>query len=331
MANEITNHLTLAGFTPLRVSVDGEPIELSWQQEPAEPIVDNRVILVLPDLHLGDGGDSDIFRGAEGLGPTHRQRFESFLSAVVLAKAELATRQQRLSVVQLGDCYDVWRAFPFHEHVPGRTYSAIRTAYTRIESLLIDDLDTRFCVGNHDAILAQYPPDWAFTSGARLAYSQRFCAGRVFAFHGHQGDVLSDQLAGQHGQFWVALGSTLSAIMNPAGIALQQLIDQQEDTYPGDEDGGWPVGAAPTRPTRFECRRWSDYQGRPERFRKMLETVPPLSQAIRLVVVGHTHRPGLSWFELGGRVIPVLDVGSWTYGRSQFAIIEAGSASVWQL
>src|SRR5262249_46249592 len=154
------------------------------------------------DLHLGDGGDADIFRGKQGMGAAHRERFEKFLTAAVAAKAALTAQGRRLSVIQLGDCYDVWRAFPFHENVPGRTYSAIRDAYSKVESLLIDDLDARFCVGNHDAILAQFPPDWAFTAGARLAYSQRFCSGSVFAFHGHQGDALADTLASQHGQFW---------------------------------------------------------------------------------------------------------------------------------
>jgi len=291
--------------------------------------------LVLPDLHLGDGGDADIFRGKQSGGTAHRDRFQRFLTAVAAAKATLTAQGRRLSVVQLGDCYDVWRTFPFHENVPGRTYSAISTAYSKIESLLIDDLDARFCVGNHDAILANSPPDWAFAAGGRLAYSQRFCAGSVFAFHGHQGDEIADQLAGQHGQFWVALGSALSAILNPAGMALQQLIDQREDTYPGDTDGGWPVGPAPKPGTPFRAKRWSDYHDRPARFQKMLlaakATTPSLTQPIRLIVVGHTHRPGLSWFELDDRVIPVLDVGSWTYGRSQFAVIEEGNASVWQL
>jgi hypothetical protein len=197
---------------------------------------------------------------------------------------------------------------------------------------LIDDLDTRFCVGNHDAMLAKYPPDWAFTAGARLAYAQRFCEGRVLAFHGHQGDDLVDQLAAQNGQIWVALGSALSSVLNPAGMALQEYIDKREDAYPGDQDGGWPVGVAPARPTAFRCERWSDYKGRPARFQNIFRAAAlSVAQAMRLVLVGHTHRPGISWFGLDGRIVPVIDVGSWTYGRSQFAVVSEGNASVWEL
>jgi len=238
-----------------------------------------------------------------------------------------------LNVVQLGDCYDLWRAYPFHAHVPGQTYAAINDAYGPLTSQLIDQLDARFCVGNHDADLAKYPPDWAFGAGGRLAYSQRACAGRVFAMHGHQTDDVVEVMAAQNGQTWVALGSVLATITNAGGQGLQEWLDRREDTYPGD-DGGYPPGAAPPA-GRFTSPRWSDRGGRKGRLEKifdgMAQSAAAIAGAVRVLIVGHTHRPGVAWFTHGGRVIPVVDVGSWTYGKSQFAIVEEGSVRLWQL
>jgi hypothetical protein len=97
MANEIIDHI--AHLRPTRATVDGKPIELTWAPNPAEPVVDNRVILVLPDLHLGDGGNADIFRGNDGLGPAHRERLEAFLTGAVAAKRALAQQGRQAGVV----------------------------------------------------------------------------------------------------------------------------------------------------------------------------------------------------------------------------------------
>jgi hypothetical protein len=44
--------------------------------------------------------------------------------------------------------------------------------------------------------------------------------------------------------------------------------------------------------------------------------------ALQVVVVGHTHRPGIAWANIAGeRSIPIVDVGSWTYGRAEIAIV----------
>ncbi len=319
------------GLRPRRALFGGVPVELEWTPDPQNPVLDDRVLVALPDLHLGDGGKADIFRGTAG--GRHRARFTKFLRALVACKQELARSNRRLSVVQVGDCYDVWRAFPFHSNIRGRTYAAIQAAYAEIIALLVDELDTRFCVGNHDSVLATSPPDWGF-GGGRIAYAQRFCSGRVFAFHGHQGDQLADELAGQHGQTWVALGSTLAGVANAAGMALQKALDRHEDAFPGD-DGGWPEGPSPEAGSRWRARRWSDYGPRRGRFERVLAAMaqasPAVERPVQLLLVGHTHRPGVTWLAREGRTIPVVDVGSWTYGRSQFGVVTEGNASLWEL
>jgi predicted phosphodiesterase len=43
---------------------------------------------------------------------------------------------------------------------------------------------------------------------------------------------------------------------------------------------------------------------------------------VRVALVGHTHRPGIDWTVVEtGRGVPIVDAGSWTYGRAEFAVI----------
>lgn len=309
--SEILQQLRLAGLSPEPARVDGAPIELGWSADPAAPVLDSRILLVLPDLHLGDGGHDESLR------------LERFLGAVVAAKGRLQARGRALSVCQLGDLYD------------GRMDTAIRNAYRRVESLLIDELDTRFCVGNRDWMLSRSPPDWGFTAG-RIGHSQRFCRGRVFAFHGHQGDERVDTLIGDEAQLWTTLGSSLASIASPADALVEDRVaDWEEPTLAGEASAGWPEGTGPNVPTPFRSPRWSHYGERPARFRRVLDAAralaPAITDGIRLVFVGHSHRPGVAWFEFAGRVVPVMDVGSFCHGRSQFALVEEGSATLWQL
>jgi hypothetical protein len=47
-----------------------------------------------------------------------------------------------------------------------------------------------------------------------------------------------------------------------------------------------------------------------------------LQHAVRIVFVGHSHRPGISWAPVTQlRDVPLIDVGSWTYGRTEFAVV----------
>lgn len=309
--SEILQQLRLAGLSPELARAGGAPIEIGWTSDPRDPVLDSRVLLVLPDLHLGDGGD-----GESG-------RLEQFLRAVVLAKGRLQAMGRALSVCQLGDFYD------------GRTYAAIRDEYRRVESLLIDELDTRFCVGNRDWMLSRSPPDWGFTAG-RIGHSQRFCRGRVFAFHGHQGDERVDTLIADSAQLWSALGSSLASIASPADALVEDRVaDWEEPTPEAGASSAWPEGAGPSGPTPFRSPRWSQYGERPARFQRVLEAArelaPAITDGIRLVFVGHSHRPGVAWFEFAGRVVPVMDVGSFCHGQRQFALVEEGSATLWQV
>jgi hypothetical protein len=44
-------------------------------------------------------------------------------------------------------------------------------------------------------------------------------------------------------------------------------------------------------------------------------------ERVELAFIGHSHRPGISWCPVASRRVPLIDVGSWTYGRTEFAIV----------
>jgi hypothetical protein len=46
-----------------------------------------------------------------------------------------------------------------------------------------------------------------------------------------------------------------------------------------------------------------------------------IGREMQVALVGHSHRPGISWSPVAGRRVPVVDVGSWTYGRAEFAVV----------
>jgi hypothetical protein len=47
-----------------------------------------------------------------------------------------------------------------------------------------------------------------------------------------------------------------------------------------------------------------------------------LQSQVQVAFIGHSHQPGISWAPVTQlRNVPLVDVGSWTYGRAEFAIV----------
>jgi hypothetical protein len=47
-----------------------------------------------------------------------------------------------------------------------------------------------------------------------------------------------------------------------------------------------------------------------------------VDRRVEVLLIGHSHRPGISWCPVSQtRRVPVIDVGSWTYGRAEFAVV----------
>jgi hypothetical protein len=328
--------VTAKGLATRRVVANGQPSALTW--DPAsEAIVGENVLVVLPDLHLGAGGDGDIFSGVATNVTDSRGRLSTFLNALIDAKAAIEPAGTRLRLVQLGDFYDVWRAYPSYRDIPGADYSIIESAYGEVIGKLVNQLDARFCVGNHDATLALYPPWWGRGSNGkangRLGYAQRLCDNNVLALHGHQAAQIVEVMQAQGGGAWVSFAMWLAGVWNALDEKIQATLDHSFDPDLWPKTLDWAnLDTPPKGP--FAAAAWAARDGR-DVLAKILGGLHEGhmfgADTPRIVFVGHSHRPGISWIEVNEQVVPVVDVGSWTYGRSQFAVAVKGEVSLWEI
>jgi Calcineurin-like phosphoesterase len=335
--NLVCASLQKQGVLVTPVKQDGVDLKLSWDVAQTGPILEDRAIVVLPDIHLSDDRDGDIFREQDAF---RHARLRLFLSALVHVRDYVLHQGRRFSTVHLGDFYDVWRAYPEYADHPTSDYRRIEDAYADVIDLLVNQLDVRVCVGNHDASLGRFPPWWArnqFGPNGRLAYAQRFAGDRVVAFHGHQVDQLERAMQGQAGDAVVKV-ATLAAkkLSNPLSMLLQLGIDLAQDAFadPSLLETGllhatWPKSELLKDTGGFTCACWCDRLSMAHVQRVLEQTT--FHAALRLAFVGHSHRAGISAVQLGERFVPVIDCGSWAWGRSQFAVAVEGEVSLWQL
>ena len=313
---------------PLRQ--EGREVALRWDTQVTGPILESRAVVVLPDFHLGDGDDGDIFRGTFDRAPITRLR--RFLAALTRAKAAYQAQGKTCVVIHIGDFYDVWRAYPEYAAHPTSDYDVIEKAYGDVVGRLVDELDTRFCVGNHDASLGLFPPAWARgPSGpnGRLAYARSVAKNRFFAFHGHQEDQIAEAMASQGGSAVVRITTLAARLANPLVQSIEEGIDLETELF-SDPDMGlddafsarWPESTAIVDRDGFSSPRWSDRTNRGLLAR--LVSALPFHASLRLVCVGHSHRPGVSAIMVGPRFVPLVDVGSWVWNRTSFAVAVEG-------
>lgn len=310
----------------------GVPLVLRWDTNITGPILGDDTLVAFPDMHLSGFSAGDIFRGTD---PNALVRLTKILRAFTAARTSFPS----LRFVQLGDLYDVWRAYPEYRDHPTSDYRTIEDAYGEALGLLVQTLQARVCIGNHDATLAQFPPSWARRADGRvtkqLAYGHRFGARRVLAFHGHQEDTL-DRLPSQDGAFFVKLATEAAKLSNPLFQSLEQKLDLVSD-YFGDTDlslhqafsEGWPDATAPADTQGFTASRWCK-RGRRELMESLLGRLDGASE-LRLVFVGHSHRPGIAALQIQNRLVPIIDVGSWVWGRSQLAIATEGQLALYDI
>jgi hypothetical protein len=314
----------------------GVEVKLTWVPKAADPILEDRVIVVLPDIHLSNDGDGDIFRQNKA---TRHARLRLFLQALIHARELVEHHGRRFSVVHLGDFYDVWRAYPEYKDHPTSDYRAVETKYADVIDLMINGLDMRVCVGNHDANLARFPPWWARNQlgpNGRLAYAQRFAGGKVVAFHGHQLDQADEAMQAQDGSTLVKIATIAAKLSNPLSLLIQQGIDLQIDlradhalALDGLSTGGWEKSRTLRDQGGFSCSRWCDRLNMQHAKAVLERTV--FSNALRIAFIGHSHRAGITATHVGERFVPVIDAGSWAWGQSQFAIAVEGEVSLWNL
>lgn len=331
MSNAIVSGLASRGVTLTPLEQEGLPVKLTWSG--GEPILGTRALVVIPDVHLASGGDGDVFADGDDLASN---RLSRLVDAIVSFKTSFEAAGGRLSVLQLGDLYDVWRAYPDYVDHPTSDYSVIESTYGDVIGKLTGAADARVCVGNHDAVMALYPPSWARGPNGpngRLAYAQTFVQGRVLGFHGHQIDQLVEAMGGQEGEGAARLASVLAKLSNPMSQLLQRGVDFAVDFFADPSQfvevaqRMWPRSTAIRDTAPFSSPRWCDRDGA-DHLRAVMEGIVG-ANATRVAFIGHSHRPGITAVHVGSRFVPVIDTGSWVWGASQIAIGVEGEIALW--
>lgn len=206
------------------------------------------MILILSDLHLGDGGPLEDFLlwGPAAAGPIDRAAAREALDASFARL--LATRRahaaaaaiERPRLVLLGDTFDLWQAQRRGEP-PRRALARVLEAHPAFESALRGWLDSGarldLVVGNHDQPLV-HPDAWSLlaarlpglnaSGGGGPAHSLRDEAAGLYAEHGHRWDP------------WNRVRRLDKHDADPAGRrVVRRLVNRLEPAHPWiDKAGG---------------------------------------------------------------------------------------------
>lgn len=266
--------------------------------------------IVIPDVHLGWG--NDVFRFND---PAREQRLERFLDVLGAFRNFL---QGKTTVVQVGDWYDFWRA-------PGFTHAKAKAI---IESQYVGvvararDLEVRHCVGNHDAAFAEV--DIRHGLDVEIVRSIG-AANRVLCFHGHDTATLQsiavDGTAEAIGLNIFNLFNSTVPLLGALGTIIQRVVDGSSRDPWSDDPASVPWPKAKVQGPTGWAAPWTGRDGATPLGAAISGFELCIQKEVQVVLVGHSHRPGISWSPIAGRRVPIVDVGSWTYGRAEFAVV----------
>jgi hypothetical protein len=265
--------------------------------------------IVLPDMHLGWG--NDIFRYND---PDRARRLEHFLDVLLALRAAVGNQ---LEVVQLGDWYDFWRSPAL---TPEQSKAAIEAQYPGVVARAAK-LGVRHCIGNHDAALVE--------PALRRGLDEQIVrtlgtAHRVLCMHGHDAKTLeSIAVDGETCGLGLNICSLLSSapIVGPLGALVQRLCDgsSREPWSSSALSKPWPE--AKLRGPAGWAAPWVTRDMAVQLGEAIAGIERCMGREMQAVFVAHTHRPGISWSPVATRRVPLIDVGSWTYGRAEFAVV----------
>ena len=265
--------------------------------------------IVIPDVHLGWGNDA--FRYND---PLRAHRLERFLDKVAALRAAVGGK---LDLVQLGDWYDFWRApnvsaFEAKANIEAQYQGIVARAR---------ELGMRHCIGNHDAKLVN--PE--LRAGLDVEIVRTLGSDhRVLCLHGHDTETLAS-IAVDESLPALGLGIvtvlTSAPVLGPVAALLQRVIEgsSKEPWVDSPESVPWPRASVPG-PARWAAP-WVGRTSAAQLGAAIAGFELCASREIQVALVGHSHRPGISWSPVAGRRVPVIDVGSWTYGRAEFAVV----------
>ena len=320
----------------------GHGLPLRWTSEgtrgrrtaaPSTPLdltVD--VAVVIPDVHLGIGL-GDVFQEHD---ISRTTRLERFLD--VLAALRDALPAERFAAVQLGDYFDVMRstgpamaAASFVDRL-----ALVRAAYPGVAARS-SALPLLHCIGNHDFELYAHRAE--LEELGISAHLARALGPGVLAFHGNDLVSLRDVELDVGYQTWLlSLVQSVASmpLLGPVDEILQRYFDASlEDpilSAPASTSLPWPPPPAGLSFPAGWTAPWTVRDAAEQLGEPLLDWERALGRELQLAIVGHSHRPGISWVEVDfERRIPLVDVGSWTFGRTDFAVLCAEGIALAEL
>jgi hypothetical protein len=274
------------------------------------PIGNVRVGILVPDVHLGWG--NDVFRFND---PNRERRLERFLELLAELRDELGT--SAFTAVQLGDYFDFWRA-------PGFTAAQARAMILAQYPTLIQlgvSLPFRHCIGNHDA---QFVSAAGRPLGLDAEIVRTIGTSAVVCFHGHDNRTLQ---ALNVDALFETIGLNLLNLVNSTPLLgavtswLQRVGDGTFQESWVHDSASLPWDAAQVQGPAGWDAPWVSRSSAVEYGAALRGIELCLRQRVQVAFVGHSHRPGISWCPVAARRVPLIDVGSWTYGRAEFAVV----------
>jgi UDP-2,3-diacylglucosamine pyrophosphatase LpxH len=306
-------------------------------------VLGEQSLVAIPDVHISDGSAGDIFLAGN---PSNVTRFTATLGAIndfLDAEGDAAT------VLQLGDWYDVWRAIG--GDATQAQFAAIDNVAAYQALLELDkELGLAHLIGNHDASFTHALPDRRVADGDRFrfGFSLMKSSGRCYALHGHQVDDLvgvpsppSDQqvvwLATLAAKYVTSEARNLQNFLDKEGVNAASVVHwlgalvglNRPDPVPAPRARKGTAG--PAFAGTFVDREAVDKLVRIAVDACKRLYVPPAE--LELLVVGHSHKPCVSWTPHpdSDRPVIVVDAGSWVQGAAQLLFGAGHRVSVFDI
>ncbi|HKO51167.1 MAG TPA: hypothetical protein VJV79_25835 [Polyangiaceae bacterium] len=308
-------------------------------------VLGEQSLIAVPDVHLSDGSDGDIFLNGD---PENATRLTATLGAINDYMDSENAQGASASVLQLGDWYDVWRAI-------GR--DSTQAQFATIDNVpayqtllrLDKELGLAHLIGNHDASFTHALPDRRVADGDRFRFGFGLVEsnGRCFALHGHQVDDIlgvpsppSDQqlvwLATLAAKYVTSAARNLEHFLDKEGASVGTVINwltamvglNRPDPVPiprarKDAPAGF-VGSFVER----ECNEQL-LQIASKACRKLYGS----PNELELLIVGHSHKPCISWAPHpdSKRPVVIVDAGSWVESAAQLLFGAGDRISVFDI
>lgn len=294
-------------------------------------------IFAVPDVHLCDGKGGDIFYHNN---PDKPRRLRAVFQAI---NDYLMQHPMSARCIQLGDWFDIWRVTG--SDPADMTYGAIQNAPMYQEILGLDaQIGLAHVIGNHDAGFVRSLPD------RRAMQPQLFRFGfwlgsNVYALHGHQSDIVPPT-GSSFDEAAVALATTLGSFVPGVttfesyvdrlglgqGIArwlLDSLFSEREDPGPQarPEDRSPPPNNV--RSARFVVRENIDQLA--DIAHKVAAMSASGGRSADVIIVGHSHTPSVSWTDVTGKPVVIVDAGAWAYDQANLLVAAEDTIAIFDV